>query len=215
MKKLLKRKLAIPLAVAALLGGGAAAFAATQSSSPRRQAYLDDAAHRLGVSPAALDGALQAAAIDRVNAQLAAGHLTQAQANALEQRIKEGRGPLPGRRGLAGRRTRKGARLGLIHAAATYLGLTPAQLRAERRAGKSLDQIASATAGKSPAGLQSAIVSQAKARLGASVSSGHISSSRATELLNRLTARLPALLAATPASHTAGHGRTGHAQPLF
>ena len=81
-------------------------------------------AKRLGVSTEALKSAMQAAAVDRIDAAVAAGKLTAAQANSLKQRIREGRGPL------SGRMLHAGAHGGPFGAAARYLGLTPLALRA-------------------------------------------------------------------------------------
>src|SRR5205823_9479933 len=89
------------LAVAALGGG---AYAATQSSSNPRQAFLNDVAKRLHVTPQQLQSAVKGAYLDRLQAAVAAGKLTQGQANAIKQRIQRygllGAGPLLGERGL-------------------------------------------------------------------------------------------------------------------
>lgn len=86
----IKRKVAVgvtALAAAAFAGG---AYAATQQSpSHSRQAFLNDVAKRLHVSPQQLTSAIKGAAIDQVNAAVAAGKLTQAQANAIKQRIQQ------------------------------------------------------------------------------------------------------------------------------
>jgi hypothetical protein len=195
MKSLLKRKLVIGATAVALLGGGAAAVAATQSSSGR-QAYLDDVAKRLGVSPSALSSAMQAARIDRIEAAVADGRLTQAQANLLKQRIREGRGPFLGDT-FSGGRFGRGGRERLTAAATKYLGITPATLRSERRAGESLAQIAASTPGKSVAGLKAAILAGAKARLDGAVSDGRITSEQARARLSALSSRIEALLERT------------------
>jgi hypothetical protein len=57
------------------------------------------------------------------------------------------------------------SRGGALAGAAGYLGVSPVQLRGELRSGKSLAQIATATPGKSPAGLVQALVTADKARL--------------------------------------------------
>lgn len=94
----LKGKLAVAvcaMAVAAFAGG---AYAATQESAPgSRQAFLGDVAKRLHVTPAQLSAALKGAALDQVNAAVAAGRLTKAQGDALKQAIEKGGAPqLPG-----------------------------------------------------------------------------------------------------------------------
>ena len=52
-----------------------------------------------------------------------------------------------------------------LAAAAAYLGISPAQLTGELSSGKTLAQIADASAGKSAAGLTEALVAARKARL--------------------------------------------------
>jgi hypothetical protein len=84
------KKLVAVVAGVVLLSGGAGAFAATQLSSNPRQAYLNDVARRLHVTPAALTSAMKQAMIDQINAAQKAGKLTAAQASAAESRIKSG-----------------------------------------------------------------------------------------------------------------------------
>ena len=198
MKWLMKRKLVIAALAVALLGGGAAAVAATQSSSPRR-AYLNDVARRLGVSPGALANAIQAARIDRIEAAVAAGRLTRAQGEALKQRVREGHGLLPGGPLLTG------GRAGVIAPAASYLGVSPAKLRSERRQGKSLAQIAASTRGKSVAGLKAALMAAAQRRLDAAVASGRITAHQASEVLSGLSTHIQGLL-----ERKAAYGLYGH-----
>jgi hypothetical protein len=203
VKSLMKRKLLIAAIAAALLGGGAAALAATRSSSPH-QAYLNDVARRLGVSPGALASAIQAARIDRIDAAVADGRLTRAQGEALKRRIHEGRGLFFGGRLLAGGRD------GLIAPAASYLGISSAKLRTERRQGRSLAQIAAATPGKSVEGLKAALVAAAKSRLNAAVASGRITSKQASEVLSGLSTHLQALL-----ERTSAHGARARPHQLY
>ncbi|HEV2980196.1 MAG TPA: hypothetical protein VGX51_02085 [Solirubrobacteraceae bacterium] len=198
-RRLTKHKLVAGLIAVAVLGGAGAAVAATQSSSSnRRQAYLNDAAKHLGVSPRALSSALQAAAIDHIEAALADGRLTQSQANELKKRVHEGRAPLFGHGGLGRGRLHVGVgRAGVTGVAARYLGISPEALLRERQSHKSLAQIAEATPGKSAAGLKAAILAQAKERLDAAVGHGRISSKQESELLPRISSRVQALLQRT------------------
>jgi hypothetical protein len=194
-KWLAKHKLLAGLIAIAVLGGAGAAVAATQSSSSNRQAYLNDVAKRLGVSPGALTGALRAATIDRIEAARAAGRLTQSQANQLKQRVVEGRAPLYRSGGFGRGRLRLGVgRGGVAGTASRYLGISPEALARERQSGKSLAQIAESTPGKSVAGLKAAILEQAKKRLDAGVSRGRITSKEESQLLARLSARMQSLL---------------------
>lgn len=87
----LKRNLVIGLAALALAAFAGGAYAATQNSGPStRQAFLNDVAKRLHVTPQQLSAALSGATFDQIQAAVQAGRLTQAQANALEQRLKNG-----------------------------------------------------------------------------------------------------------------------------
>src|SRR5579859_4262633 len=132
MKKPSKRIVLIG-AVAALAAGGAVggALAASGTFDPKaeRQAFLNDAAGRLGVTSAKLEDALKQAAIDRVDAALAAGQITQDEANSMKAAINAGGVPIgiPG----AGPGFHHGFGLrggDVLDAAATYLGLTDDQL---------------------------------------------------------------------------------------
>jgi len=192
---LAKHKLVAGLIAVAVLGGAGGAVAATQSSSSNHQAYLNDVAKHLGVSPSALAGALQAAAIDRIEAARAAGRLTQSQANELKQRVREGRAPLYRSGGFGrGRLHVGGGRAALAGVASRYLGISPETLSHERQSGKSLAQIAESTPGKSVAGLKAAIVEQAKKRLDAASRRGRITAKQESQLLAAVSTRTQALL---------------------
>lgn len=206
MQLLLRHKLLIGGATLAMAATGGAAYAATQSGSNGQQAFLNDAAKRLNVSPTELRSALKSALIDRLNAEVKAGRLTQAQANKIEQRIEQsGRLPFflaPGGHRFFGGRVR-GA--GVFHAAATYLGVTNRQLLSDLRSGKSLAQIAKAH-GKSVPGLEQAITTAEKTRLNRAVSNGKITAAQEQQLLNRLSAKISRLVNRTGIGRHAGEG---------
>jgi AraC-like DNA-binding protein len=220
-----KRNLVIggaALAVAAFAGG---AYAATQNSGPSsRQAFLNDVAKRLHVSPQQLSSALNGAFLDQLQAAVKDGRLTQAQANALEQRLKQKGTALPavpfgffgyGRRGLAPHAQavppggppgvppgslRPGKPLrpfgGLagpagLQTAASYLGLTNAQLFQQLSSGKSLADVAKARH-KSVSGLEQALTAAAKTRLDKLVANKTITAAQEQKLLRRLSARIDA-----------------------
>ena len=153
MSSIFRRKLAIGGAVLAAVAVGGGAYAATQSNTNPRQAFLNDVAKRLNVSPNQLHSALTSAAIDQLKAAVKAGKLTQAQANALRREIQEHGGvpfigpadrasrpagsgctaasctavaPVPGHPGGPGMLGPMIA--GPLGAAASYLGMTPPQL---------------------------------------------------------------------------------------
>jgi hypothetical protein len=187
MKSRFKNKFAIAgvaLATAAFAGG---AYAATQSGTNQRQAFLQDVAHRLNVSPQQLTAAMKAAMIDRINEAVKAGRITQAQANKLEQRVGEGKLPLLF--GGAGAHRGRGLVRGELKAASSYLGLTEKQLIPQLRDGKTLAQVAQAQ-GKTTAGLEQALTAALKTRLDKAVARGRITSAQEQQLMSRLQTRL-------------------------
>ncbi len=212
MQRSLKRKLVIGLAaltVAAFAGG---AYAATQSSTPNtRQAFLNDVAKRLHVTPQQLTQALTGATVDQLQAAVKAGRLTQAEANELAQRLKQnggapaapfgfgfGLGPrfahppglgVPG--GPAGPGFFGGGLAGPLglQGAADYLGLTIPQLFQQLSSGKSLAQIATSK-GKTASGLEQAMTTSIKTRLDKLVARKVITAAQEKSLLSRFSARV-------------------------
>lgn len=192
----MKRNQKLVLGVGVLLaaaGGGVAVAASGSSPSEENQAVLNDAAKQLGISPTKLSDALKKALSDRVDAAVAAGRLTQAEGDALKQRISSDNFPLFGgfHRGFG-----HFGFLGNLSAAADYLGLTEAQLRSELESGKSLAQVAQAH-GKSADGLVDALVSAAKKHLDEAVAAGRLTQAQETEMLNGLRDRITSLVNST------------------
>jgi len=193
----LSKKLVIGVTGVAMLGGASGALAATQGSSTtssqnsRSQAYVSDLAQQLHVTPSALTAAVKVADSDQINAALAAGHMTQAQATAAKQRIQQSSGMPFGDAGGRGLRGRAG------HSettAASYLGITETTLRSDQKAGQSLAVIATATPGKSVAGLEAAIIAADTTRLDTAVSSGKITSQQEKQRVADLSSRVDALV---------------------
>ncbi len=86
---LLKHKLALLIIPILVVAGAAGAYAATQSSAgTSQQAFLNDVARRLHVTPQQLKNALAGAYSDQLSAAVAAGRLTKAQASAIERQLK-------------------------------------------------------------------------------------------------------------------------------
>ena len=210
MKRSLKRKLVFGLAALAVVAFAGGAYAATQSSTPNtRQAFLNDVAKRLGVTPQQLTAALDGATQDQLQAAVKSGRLTQAQADALAQGLKQngaapalpfgfGFGPhfarpaVPG--GPAGPRGFGGRFIippfggfGDMPAAASYLGLTETQLFQQLKSGKSLAQIATAK-GKTASGLEQAMTKAMKTRLDRLVANRMLTSTQEQKILSRVSA---------------------------
>src|SRR4051812_7656696 len=97
-----KSKVVVGLAAIGLAaGGGGAALATSQQKAadpgaPSQEAFVQDAAKRLGVSETALVAALEGAAVDQVDAALAAGRITKDEADAIKARIQAGGAPFFG-----------------------------------------------------------------------------------------------------------------------
>jgi hypothetical protein len=177
-------------ALLAAAGGGVAIAASDPSPSEENQAIIDDAAKQLGISPSKLSDALKQALGDRIDAAVAAGRITKSEGDALKQRIESGDVPL-----FAGPHRSFGhvAFFGGLDAAASYLGLTQAQLHSELESGKTLAQVAQAQ-GKSVSGLVDALVAQAKERLDSAVAAGRLTKAQETEMLNGLRDRITNLV---------------------
>jgi hypothetical protein len=211
MKALLSKKFVIAATGLVMLGGAAGAVAATVSSSSpsaQAQAYLNDLAGRLGVSPTALSAAVKAADSDQVDAALKAGRLTQSEATALKTRIEASAVAPFVEHGLglgAAGRLAGGAR-GAYGAAATYLGISDNTLRSDLLAGQSLAAIASATPNKNVAGLTTAIIDAETTQLTTAASDGRITSGQETQRLADLPSRVAALVQRSGAG---GHGSAG------
>src|SRR5438552_4011904 len=186
------RKVMIGIAVVLAAAGGGAAVAASGSSSPseENQAVLGDAAKRLGISPTKLSDALKKALSNRVDAAVAAGRLTKAEGDALKQRINSDAFPL-----FAGPHRGFGhfGFFGNISAAADYLGLTEAQLRAQLEGGKTVAQVATAQ-GKTVNGLIEALVNAAKQRFDRAVAAGRLTQAQENDLLSGLRDRITNLV---------------------
>jgi multidrug efflux pump subunit AcrA (membrane-fusion protein) len=121
--------------------------------------------------------------LDRLEAAVKAGRLTQAEADRLKQRIESGRLPFFGLHG-----PRPGFRLhGPINTAARYLGLTDRQLLRDLARGETLAQIARSQ-GRSVSGLEQALLAAAKTRLDRLVTAGVITEDQEQRHLSRLKA---------------------------
>ncbi len=193
-----KRAIAIAAATVVAAGGAGAAVAAT-SNGTRPSDFLDSVASHLGISRQKLDDATKAAAIDQVNADLAAGRITKDQADELKKRIDAGDVPPlgfgrfgggPGIPPIAG-----GPGLvkpfidGGLEAAAKYLGLSESDLRDKLSNGQSLADVAKAQS-KDVSGLEDAIVAAEKAQLDKAVADKKLTQSQADDLLSNLKSRV-------------------------
>jgi Zn-dependent alcohol dehydrogenase len=185
-------KLAVGAAAltAAVAAGGA--IAATQLN-PRQesQAVVNDAAEQLGVEPSELTAALKEALANRVDAAVEAGRLTEEQGAELKSRIQSGEVPLVGLGGPGFRHHRGGPHH--LDAAASYLGMTEANLRTALEGGKTLAQVAR-DRGKSVDGLVTALVNDERTELQAAVRAGRLTDAQRDAIVSGLEARITRLV---------------------
>ena len=184
---------------------------------PARGRLIAAAAAYLGISVEQLSGELRsgkslAEVADAIPGKSAAG-LTQTLVAARKARLDTTAARLPSRvaaevnrpggpGGAAGAGGFRAMRLKAIFSrpksvgslAARYLGVEPAQLKAQLRSGRTLAQVADATAGKSKAGLVDALVAARQSRLEQAVAAGRITRSSQAKRLARLHKRVNALV---------------------
>jgi hypothetical protein len=204
--EMIKRRFVITAAGIAALGGGGAAYAVTRDSGNERQAFINDVAHRLNVPPDKLKSALQGAFSDRLDAAVAAGKLTRAEADAIKQRMERnggvpflGAGPRhmffgPGGPFVVG-----------FDAAASYLGLTAQQLHDQLESGKSLADIAGDRK-KDLDGLKQAIENGVRTRLDTAVKNKRLTKAQEDRILSNLSSRIDTLVQ-QKGGHPHGLGR--------
>ena len=195
------------VAAAAVVGGGAAIAANELTPKQESQALVNDVAKQLGVTPSKLTDALKQALSERVDAAVADGWLTKAQGDQLKAQIAAGNVPLLGL-GPVGH-FRGGGPGGHLDAAASYLGLTSAQLRTQLESGKTLAAIAKAE-GKTVDGLVAALVADEKKELDAAVKAGRLTETQAKELLANAQQRFTDMANGTGGGPGFGHGPGGH-----
>jgi hypothetical protein len=150
-------------------------------------------AANLGVDESALEPAARAAARSAVDAAVANGRLTAPAGERLKTRMDRASGD--GCNLLAGRLARVTGTIRAIRdaagTAAAALGMTPAELREQLRAGTTLQALADAR-GVPYATVSAAILAAVKTDLDAAVAAGRIAQARADRILERLERNLAA-----------------------
>lgn len=210
-----KRTVAIGAAAALAVAGGSVAYAAATTGANPRDALLRDAAQRLNVTPNQLRSALSGAFGDQLDQAVKDGKLTQRQADEMKARIQRYGVPLggpmggpPGRGGPFGGPGHGPFGAGL-DAAATYLGLTRAQLGRQLTSGRSLADVARAQ-GKSVDGLEQALLDDATSHLDRAVADRKLTSSQRDDILRELREHIGDLVNGTgPGGRHGWHGGRG------
>ena len=206
MKNLNSKRALVAASALSLVVGAGGAIAASKGSATRGDGFLARVAGHLGISTQKLEDATKAAAIDQVDADLKAGKITKAQADAMKAQIEKGGVPLffggPHRFGDFGHRMPFAPR-GMpfaphrmpfaphdhLSSAADYLGLTAPQLFRKLANGQSLADVAKAQH-KSVDGLKQAILDGAKKDLDQAVKSGFLTEAQAKDALSALESRI-------------------------
>jgi hypothetical protein len=162
-----------------------------------------------GKNVAGLEAAMLADAKTHLDADVTAGTLTAAQEQAmlanLQSHIDEivnSTGPIGGKGGRGGPGGPASA------AVATYLGITQAELQAERQKGQTLAAIATAH-GRTVAGLEAAVLADAKAHLDGAVSDGKLSAAQEQTMLADLQSRVSDIVNSTGPPAGGPHGGPG------
>ncbi len=165
-----------------------------------------------GKSADGLIDALVAAAKTDIAADVSSGRITQAQADQILSGLKQeitnrvnSTGPPSGPHG-------RGGPHGGLDAAATYLGLSESNLMTQVQSGKTLGEIADATAGKSKAGLIAALVADEKSHLAQAVKDGRLTQAQADAMSANIETRVTDLVNGTLPPRPDGH-RLGDGPP--
>jgi len=197
------KRLFIPLITVAVLGlavvGVGAGFA--QQGNGSASTFLAKVAAKLGIGEDKLTTAVDQAYDETLDEAVAAGRLTQAQADSLKARgfdFAPQFGPGFGERGPHG-----GVRV--MDAAATVLGMTVDDLMTELKDGKALADVAAAK-GISQEKLTADLLAQVKTQLDGLVSDGKLTQERADNIYTQTESNIDQIV-----SDTSGLG--GHCGP--
>ena len=177
-----------------LLGGGlAGAFAATSGQEDRGADLASALSKQTGgqVSAADVRAAFKDVLAQRLKEGVAAGRITQAQADEMLKRAESA--PLPGM-------GRRGGMHEVKAAVATKLGMTEAQLRAAREKGTSLAQVA-----KSKGVSRDALIDTIAKAMKSSERGADLTAAQATKMATAMVDRTGG-----PGMHRGERGHRGH-----
>ena len=191
--------------LAVTLGAGAAVAATSEAFDPKeeQEAFEAAVAEKLGVTTQELQDAYKEASLERLDAAVAAGRITEEEADAIREGIESGNFLGPKGFGFGPHIHIEGGPA--LEGAADYLGLSEAELHERLRDGQSLAEIAKAE-GKSVDGLEQALLAAAKERLDQAVEDGRITAAQRDEMLERLESKIGALVNGEPFMERHGPG---------
>jgi len=152
-----------------------------------RNLFLDKLAAALGIQRSALDSAITTAGNSTVDEAVQQGSLTQAQGDALKNRLQSGDvGPLFGsHHGFRGRHELFGVKQAMFDAAAGALGITTDELQSQLRNGQTIAQLAQAHNTTEQA-VTSAALAAGKTQLDQAVANGTLTQAQADDIYARL-----------------------------
>lgn len=163
----------------------------------RRDNFLSRVAANLGVTLDQLKQAYKSAAIQTVDDALADGKITQEQADKAKAKIETGeigglRKFLGGGHGRVRDRVER-LRDGIVKSASTALNMTPDELKAQLKSGKSIADVAGSNLGA----VKTQITNDAKAKLDAAVAANKLTQEQADKAFQKLTDNLDKVLSKT------------------
>jgi uncharacterized protein YidB (DUF937 family) len=205
------------VAMAGIVGGGIVFAQTSGSSSPlgnmtaltsqagansNHSDYITQLATNLGTDVATLKSAISKTNTDALNKAVAAGTITQAQADKISAALQGGNsfffgagGPkTPGNPSGPGRGTPFFSGIADVEGSVgTFLGITPAQLKTELQGGKSLADVATAH-GKTRDDLKAFLTTQATAQIDKAVSAGTLTQTQADQITSALSSHLDQII---------------------
>lgn len=196
------------LALALVAGGSALVYAQSTDSST---GFLDRVAQIAGVDSSKLKDAFKQASIEKVDAKVADGTITQDQADSIIERINSDdfRGPMlggPGGMGMRGGPGMFGLRESMDEVA-TFLGMTESDLRTELQSGKTLLQVAESK-GKTEAQMKELLSTKFDENLQKAVDDKRITQTEADKIKANKDDIINKLLTTTPPEPKGGRGLT-------
>lgn len=214
MRSRLTRRVAI-IAGTTILALGGATYAVAHGiggGEREREAFLNDAARRLNVTPDELTKALKEAAAARIDQARRDGRITEEQAEEMKQRLEQSDG-LPFLRGRGGPGHHRGGPPPGMEAAADYLGLPEAELRKQLMDGKSLADVAEER-DKSVDGLKDAMEKAIRDDIAQAVEDKRLTQQQADRILEDLESRIDEKVE-REGGPRGRHGRGGPGGPGF
>ncbi len=204
-------------AVVAVIGVGAV-LAQSSGQPATGSSFLDRVAQKLGIDSPKLKQAIADTRIEDIDAAVAAGDLTQKQADALKQRAANGpeffgeKGFAPGMNGGhgPGRGFDFGLGMGMHDAAqkfADFLGISVEQFRTELQADNATVASVAGSHGKSRDDVKSFITGNVKSKLDAAVANQGLTQQRADQILSNLNTSLDQLIDSKSIGRFAGRGK--------